>query len=103
MHLDLLIVSFGCGTYGWSKVQYNKVVIMYDVSVVEPYNNSSRVGAISVRYDIFKDKSERIYRPSEHPPVRGKNVKTFRRDHRVQRQNLFMPGSSRNHPSSRGK
>ena len=30
-------------------------------------------------------------RPSEHPPVRGKNVKTFRWDHiRLQRQNLFM-------------
>ena len=30
------------------------------------------------------------YRPSEHPPVRGKTVKTFRWDHRLQRQNLFM-------------
>ena len=29
-------------------------------------------------------------RPSEHPPVRGENVKTFRWDHRLQRQNLFM-------------
>ena len=30
-------------------------------------------------------------RPSEHPPVRGKNnnVKTFRWDHRLQRPNLF--------------
>ena len=28
--------------------------------------------------------------PSEHPPVRGKNVKTFRWDHRLQIQNLFM-------------
>ena len=27
-------------------------------------------------------------RPSEHPPVRGKNVKTFRWDHRLQRQTL---------------
>ena len=29
-------------------------------------------------------------RPSEHPPVRGKNVETFRWDHRLQIQNLFM-------------
>ena len=29
-------------------------------------------------------------RPSEHLPVRGENVKTFRRDHRLQIQNLFM-------------
>ena len=29
-------------------------------------------------------------RPSEHPPVRGGNVKTFRWDHRLQIQNLFM-------------
>ena len=29
-------------------------------------------------------------RPSEHPPVRGKHVKTFRWDHRLQLQNLFM-------------
>ena len=30
-------------------------------------------------------------RPSEHPPVRGKYVKTFSRwDHRLQIQNLYM-------------
>ena len=30
-------------------------------------------------------------RPSEHPPVRGENVKTFSRwDHRLQIQHLFM-------------
>ena len=29
-------------------------------------------------------------RPSEHPPFRGGNVKTFRWDHRLQRQNLLM-------------
>ena len=27
---------------------------------------------------------------SEHPPVRGENIKTFRWNHRLQRQNLFM-------------
>ena len=29
-------------------------------------------------------------RPSEHPPVRRKNVETSRWDHRLQIQNLFM-------------
>ena len=59
---------------------------------------------------LFKEKSERISRPSEHPPVRekclkknqnaprpsehppvrGGNAKTFRWDHRLQIQNLLM-------------
>ena len=30
-------------------------------------------------------------RPSEHPTVKGKNVKTFRWNHRLQRQNLVIP------------
>ena len=37
-----------------------------------------------------KEKSERIQIIFEYPPVRGENVKTFRWDHRLQRQNLFM-------------
>ena len=40
------------------------------------------------RYIIFNCLKRN--RPSEHPPVRGENVKTFRWDHRLQRQNLFM-------------
>ena len=35
-------------------------------------------------------KNQNAPRPSEHPPVRGENVKTFRWDHRLQIQNLFM-------------
>ena len=35
-------------------------------------------------------KNQDAPRPSEHPPVRGENVKTFRWDHRLQIQNLFM-------------
>ena len=35
-------------------------------------------------------KNQNAPRPSEHPPVRGKNVKAFRWDHRLQKQNLFM-------------
>ena len=36
-------------------------------------------------------KKQNTPRPSEHPPVmRGKNVKTFRWDQRLQIQNLFM-------------
>ena len=51
--------------------QKRGVVIIYDSSTIEPYNvNASK--------------------PSEHSPVRGENVKTFRWDHRLQRQNLLM-------------
>ena len=36
-------------------------------------------------------KNQNAPRPSEHPPVREKNVKTFRWDqHRLQIQNLLM-------------
>ena len=38
----------------------------------------------------FLKKNLNASRPSEHPPVRGENVKTFRWDHRLPRQNLFM-------------
>ena len=35
-------------------------------------------------------KNQNAPRPSEHPPVGGKNVETFRWDHRLHIQNLFM-------------
>ena len=38
----------------------------------------------------FLKKNLNASRPSEHPPVRRKNVKTFRWDHRLQIQNLLM-------------
>ena len=38
----------------------------------------------------FLKKNQNAPRSSEHPPVRGENVKTFRWDHRLQIQNLFM-------------
>ena len=34
-------------------------------------------------------KNQSAPRPSEHPPVRGQNLKTFRWDHRLQIQNLL--------------
>ena len=40
---------------------------------------------------LFINKNLNASRHSEHPPVRGKNVKRFIRwDHRLQMQNLFM-------------
>ena len=39
---------------------------------------------------VYSKKNQNAPRPSEHPPVRGKNVKTFRWDHRLQIRNLFM-------------
>ena len=49
-------------------------------STIEPYK----------LYLVFNKKNLNASRPSEHPLVRGKNVKTFRWDHRLQIQNLFM-------------
>ena len=39
---------------------------------------------------LIKKKNLYASKPSEHPPVRGKTVKTFRWDHRLQIQNLLM-------------
>ena len=41
-------------------------------------------------YIRYLKKNLNAFKPSEHPPVRGQNVKTFRWDHRLRRQNLFM-------------
>ena len=43
-----------------------------------------------VRYITFLKENLNASRPSEHPPVRGENVKMFRWDHSLQRQNLSM-------------
>ena len=37
---------------------------------------------------VFLKKNLNAPRPSEHPPVRGNNIKTFRWDHRLQIQPL---------------
>ena len=42
-----------------------------------------------IRY-FFLKRNQNAPRPSEHPPVRGENVKTFRWDHKLRIQNLFM-------------
>ena len=45
--------------------------------------------SIIVIYIFFK-KNLNASRPSEHPSVRGENVKTLKWDHRLQRRSLFM-------------
>ena len=35
---------------------------------------------------LKKNQNAPMHRPSEHPPVRGENVKTFRWDHRLLRR-----------------
>ena len=42
------------------------------------------------RTDLYLKKNLNPTKPSEHPPHRGKSVKTFRWDHRLQVQNLSM-------------
>ena len=44
---------------------------------------------LTVVVAFFKE-NQNAPRPSEHPPVREENVKTFRWDQRLQIQNLFM-------------
>ena len=39
---------------------------------------------------ILFQENQNAPRSSEHPPLMGKNVKTFRWDQRLQIQNLFM-------------
>ena len=53
------------------------------------YRTVSYLAVSVVFYSILK-KNQNASRLSEHPPVRGKNVKTFRWDHRVQIQDLFV-------------
>ena len=50
----------------------------------------------SFRFTFFEKKCERICRPSKHPPVREKNIKTFRWDRRLQIQNLVTLGRQYN-------
>ena len=45
---------------------------------------------LSLELCRFLKKNLNASKPYEHPPVRGENVKTFRWDHRLQIQNLFM-------------
>ena len=48
------------------------------------------MGVDEVNLVIVFKKNLNASRLSGHPSVRGKNVKTFRWDHRPQVQNLFM-------------
>ena len=45
---------------------------------------------LNISVHCYLRKNQNTPRPSEHPPVRGENIKTFRWDHRVQIQNLFL-------------
>ena len=47
-------------------------------------------GGKGLSWHWFLKKNLSASRPSEHPPVRGGNIKTFKWDHRLQRPNLFM-------------
>ena len=59
------------------------VETVYQTSLLHIESNLDRPG--------FLKKNLNASRPSsEHPPVRAKRVKTFRCDHRLQKQNLFM-------------
>ena len=52
-------------------------------------NIGSRVVYEGNSFVLFLKRNQNAPRPSEHPPVRGEKM-TFRWDHRLQIQNLFM-------------
>ena len=60
------------------------------VVVVIYCNIGCKDKATTLYLNGFLKKNQSALRPSEHPPVRGENVKTFRWDQRLQIQNLFM-------------
>ena len=68
-----------CGTL--QAMAPTNVKTVHHTSLLQIESNSHRLG--------FKKKLN-ASRPSEHPQVRGENVKTFRWDHRLQIQNLSM-------------
>ena len=112
--MDQLIFASLSHTHYWFEVGMLKVpadIYMYITPVSRPISYSSCCHKCKITYSIkceiqtimgrldnskktcidFKEKSERIYcRPSEHALVRGGggggDVKTFRWDHRLQRQ-----------------
>ena len=53
-------------------------------------NVGSRVVWVSKKDCFCLKKNLNASGPTKHPSVRGENVKTFRWDHRLQKQNLFM-------------
>ena len=59
-------------------------------TLVELVTRDSSVTVFFSTIDALVKKNLNAPRPSEHPPVRGENVKTFRWDHRPQIQNLFI-------------
>ena len=69
-----------CGAYRDSNSRPN---------VSEGYDVTFELPGRPVVYSYCLEKNmNALFRPSEYPPVRGKNVKTFRWDHRLHVQNL---------------
>ena len=71
----------------WAK--FSCSLLKKNLNASRPSEHSPVGGEMSKRLGGVigcKDKTS----SSEHPPVRGENVKTFRWDHRLQIQNLFM-------------
>ena len=57
--------------------------------VLDMFGTTENIGELCCRGSTLK-KNLDASRPSEHPPVRKKNAKTFRWDHRLQIHNLFV-------------
>ena len=87
--------AFMCNLQGRSAAPFRKLVLdlhitMHTGSLILQ-DNVLDVFSDPIEVNVgFSKKNQNAARPSEHLPVRGKNVKTFRWDHRLQIQNLFM-------------
>ena len=74
------------GNWGAPAYRYTHSIVLYNCLIKQSEaedGNDERVGGM-----VFKNLN--ASKPSEHPPVRGENVKTFRWDHRLQIQILFV-------------
>ena len=94
------MVSKGFPNVTTSGRQYNigekPSVILYTYIFIFTYHIVDNVICITVtvpadsRQLWVLKKNLNASRPSNHPSDKGRNVKTFRWDHRLQSQNLFM-------------
>ena len=63
---------------------------LYDTMIIIRIQSTTTVLVHTVPRNNTTTRILNASRPSEHFPVRGGNFKTFRWDHRLQIQNLFM-------------
>ena len=81
-----------CFPSDWGMLRKSRrVLIFLQTSSADVLNHARpEPRRLKIQDNYCLKKNQNAPRPSEHPPVRGKNIKTLRWDHRLQIQNLFM-------------